>query len=247
MGNIDNIKHKQYKFEQKLNFVKNNWKLNNNATYYGYNILSNIDHIGDILNNNLNIIIDSRKILDIGCADGDLTFFLEYMYPNKSYTCIDYDKTNWNSMKGLYTLKSALDSKTKIINTNIEEFKLTEKYDLVLALGLFYHIKNPVRFLEILQKHSEYVLFSTRIASFTPDSRYNVNKYSYGYFPTHNEINNDPTNWWIFTEGCLKKMFERIGFNIVQDLKTGNTNISTPNDRQKDCRYFCLLKNKFKI
>jgi len=245
MSNIDNIKISLDQFKTKLDQVKSKNSLKHKSSYYGYDILSNINHLSNIIEHNLNIFTESKNIIDIGCADGDLSFFLEYMYPDKNYTCLDYSKTNWNNLEGLKKLQNKLKSKVKIIDEDIEELQLSEKYDLTIALGLLYHIKNPIRFLEVIQKHSDYVLFSTRIASFTPDSKYNISKYSYGYFPSHNEINNDNTNWWIFTDSCLRKMFERIGFNIVSETILSSDKISLPNDPDKDARYFALLKNKF--
>ena len=245
MGNVDNLKIKLQEFRQKLNALKDRNKLNNHKTYYGYDILSNIIHISPILENNLNILVDSHSIADIGCADGDLSFFLEYLFPDKEYICVDHSNYNWNNMNGIKELKSKLLSKVTTAEKDIdEEEPLDKQVDLTILLGLFYHIKNPIRLMQKLNNKSKYVLFSTRITNYTPDLKHNISGYSLAYFATSTEINNDPTNWWIFTESCLEKIFERTNWNIVAKQIVGETKKSTPDDPHRDCRYFCLLKNK---
>ena len=245
MGNVDNLKTKLNEFYPKLNAIKDRNKLSNHKTYYGYNILSNIEHSSSILENNLNIFVNSNSIADIGCADGDLAFFLEYLYPDKEYICIDHPDYNWNGMDGIKKLKSKLRSKITIVEKDIDEQEpLDKEVDLTILLGLLYHIKNPISLMQKLNNKSKYILFSTRITHYTPDLKHNISDYSLAYFPTSTEINNDPTNWWIFTESCLEKIFERTHWNIVCKQIVGEEKKSTPDDPHKDCRYFCLLKNK---
>lgn len=244
MGNVDNLRIHRDKFAQKVNHVRLTHPLNNPNGYYDYDVLSNLDHLEPIIENHLNVFTESSCIADLGCADGDMSFYLEYMYPDKEYLCVDHPDFNWNQMEGIRHLKDKLDSNVNILERNIDIYDpLDTKIDLTLLLGIFYHLKNPITLLQNLNKHSEYILFSTRITQFTPDLNFNISNYPLAYFPSENEINNDSTNWWIFTEECLKKIFARTHWHVVQDIKRGNVYQSNPQDPDKDCRYFALLKN----
>lgn len=53
--------------------------------------------------------------------------------------------------------------------------------------------------------------------------------------------NHDPTNFWIFPETGLRRLFERTGWNVVAWKSVGDPE-SHPADMAHDQRAFCLLE-----
>jgi 2-polyprenyl-3-methyl-5-hydroxy-6-metoxy-1,4-benzoquinol methylase len=66
----------------------------------------------------LRSLIGSEPVVDIGCGDGDLSFFLESLGP-KVYA-VDYAPTNYNLMQGVKALKSALHSSVRISSADLD-------------------------------------------------------------------------------------------------------------------------------
>jgi tRNA (mo5U34)-methyltransferase len=191
---------------------------------------------------NLRTILGNGVIADIGAADGELAFFLETLGCRP--TIVDYAPTNYNALQGAQRLREALGSKAEIIDTDLDnDPRFLGWYDLVLFLGALYHFKNPYGVLERLAKNSRYCLISTRIARRTPDRSIELAGHPVAYLVDPFETNNDPTNFWIFSEDGLRALVERTGWSILDYLTFGNTTDSDPASAQGDERAFCLLRS----
>jgi hypothetical protein len=62
------------------------------------------------------------------------------------------------------------------------------------------------------------------------------------YLLDEREINDDPTNFWIFSHMGLRRLIDRSGWDILDFMSTGCTRKSNPIDR--DERAFCLLRSR---
>jgi SAM-dependent methyltransferase len=184
-----------------------------------------------------------RPVLDIGCGDGDLAFLLESL--GCRVDAIDFPGTNYNQMRGVRALKQALGSSIRIFDINLDEpFRLPQSgYGLTICLGLLYHLKNPYYLLETLAKATHYCLLSTRVARFTPDHKTGLAALPVAYLLDESEANNDPTNFWIFSETGLKRILKRAGWQICDYLTTGCQEDSDPSHDKHDQRAFCLLRS----
>ncbi len=189
-------------------------------------------------------LIDGGTVLDIGCADGDLAFFLEQL--GNSVQAIDYGPTNYNTMRGVRLLKGALGSSVGIHEVDLDaQFALPhERYNLVFFLGILYHLKNPYYALEALAKSARYCFISTRIARFAPDKRTELAGLPVAYLLDPLEANNDATNYWIFSEAGLRRLLQRAGWDVCQLLTLGNTVDSDPASAAGDERAFCLVQSR---
>jgi len=58
------------------------------------------------------------------------------------------------------------------------------------------------------------------------------------------EANNDPTNHWIFSDGGLRRLLRKTGWEICDYGTAGNRVDSDPVTWQGDERAFCLLKSR---
>jgi hypothetical protein len=189
--------------------------------------------------------IGANPVADIACADGDLSFFLEAC--GCKVQAFDWPITNHNAMRGIRALKSALGSEVEIFNCDLDsQFVLPRPtYDLAFLLGALYHLKNPFYVLEALSKQAAYCLISTRVAALTPDKTFSFRHLPVAYLVGESELNNDNSNYWIFSEAGLRRLFDRTNWDVLDYLSTGATGSSDP--VQADERVFCLLRSRYGI
>lgn len=230
-------------------------------TWYPYGTLDNFATLEQLLtgaNRHLLDLVGHQPTVDIGCADGDLAFFLETL--GCKAQVVDYAPTNYNGLQGVKLLKNALSSAVEIHEVNLDaQFSLPEdKYSLVFFLGILYHLKNPFYALEALAKSARYCLISTRIAKFNTheakpatrfaalsrDTRTNLKDIPVAYLLDEAEANNDSTNYWIFSDAGLRRLLKRTGWNICDYMTVGNTTNSDPASTDGDERTFCLVKSR---
>ncbi len=231
-------------------------------TWYPYGTLDNFVTLDRLLtgaNRHLLDLIGHQPTVDIGCADGDLAFFLETL--GCKAQVIDYAPTNYNGLQGVKLLKTALSSAVEIHEVNLDaQFTLPENdYGLAFFLGILYHLKNPFYALEALAKSARYCLISTRIAKFNARSRKSDTRFArllsngrtdfsripVAYLLDEAEANNDSTNYWIFSDAGLRRILKRTGWEVCDYMTVGNTANSDPASVEGDERAFCLVKSHF--
>jgi tRNA (mo5U34)-methyltransferase len=185
-----------------------------------------------------------EPLLDLGCGDGDLSFFLESL--GYRVHAVDYPPTNYNRMRGVRALKAALNSSVEIHVMDLDsQFTLPEQtYGAAFALGLLYHLKNPFYLLETLARHARYCWLSTRIARFTPDLRIDFQDAPCAYLLDPAEANRDSTNYWIFSDAGLRRLLDRTHWTLHHYLTIGNTAQSDPATWQGDQRVLCLAESQ---
>jgi tRNA (mo5U34)-methyltransferase len=214
--------------------------------WYPYNSLSSVDHLTRLLGDAHEDVLEAGKrkgILDLGCGDGDLAFFLESQ--GYAVTGIDYPASNQNGMRGMRALRQELGSKIAIREIDVDnEFPLDGQYGLTLCLGLLYHLKNPFFVLERVARVSQYCVLSTRIARNLPGGG-SFGKHPLAYLLGEDELNHDDTNFWIFSEPGLRRLLERTRWEILEFFTTGDTKASDPASPDRDERAFCLLKSHY--
>ena len=241
--NGDNLLEKSILFEKKLTLLKQ--KIDSDFPWYPYGSLNNFIHLREIFNKySIETLVDKNKrILDIGAADGDLSFFLESL--GYKLDIIDNGPTNYNNLHGARLIKERLDSNIDIYEVDLDsQFRVPgEHYEMIFFLGILYHLKNPFYVLESLSKISKHLILSTRVAQFTPNGT-SISNSSLAYLLSPTESNNDPTNYWIFSYEGLIRLFERTGWIVLDASTVGDTNSSNPCDPEHDERAFVLLKSK---
>lgn len=182
-------------------------------------------------------------ILDIGCGDGDTAFFFESL--GRSVDAIDYAPTNYNQMRGVAALARELQSSVRVYEMDLDSFFSVprKRYGLTLCHGLLYHLKNPYYLLETLARVSRYCLLNTRVARLTPDQRTSLHEIPVAYLVDDLETNNDSTNFWIFSEAGLRRIFARTRWEVCDYLTTGCREGSDPASPDRDERAYCLLRS----
>jgi 2-polyprenyl-3-methyl-5-hydroxy-6-metoxy-1,4-benzoquinol methylase len=182
-------------------------------------------------------------VVDIGCGDGDLSFFFESL--GCSVTAVDYPDTNFNRTLGYRTLRRALGSSVELRECDLDAgLELRGRtFGLAVCLGLLYHLKNPYGFLEVLARHARHCILSTRIAQRTPQGA-GMRGEPIAYLLDPSEANADATNYWIFSEAGLRRILSRTGWDLCDEATTGVEHGSEPARNDRDQRMFCMLRSK---
>ncbi len=215
--------------------------------WYPYDTLGNLVHFDALLTGEGRYLLDligSEVVLDIGCADGALSFFLESL--GCRVRAVDWPATNHNGLRGIRELKRVLGSSVDICLKDLDrQFDLPgERYGVVFLLGVLYHVKNPFYVLETLARHARYCLISTRVARWAPDKQTGFERLPVAYLLGRGEANQDWTNYWIFSEAGFRRILDRSGWDVCDYMTVGNTIDSDPATAEGDERAFCLAKSR---
>ena len=193
----------------------------------------------------MHLLIGERPVLDAGCGDGDVAFFLESL--GARVDAIDHPPTNYNRMLGVRALKRLLNSNVGVhaVDLDARPNLPSADYGLTMLLGILYHLKNPFLVLETLARHSRHIFLSTRIASLTPNGKMNFGALPMAYLVDDDELNDDATNFWIFSEEGLKRMIRRAGWNVLHYTTLGPYSPRPhPVTPQGDARAYILAESR---
>lgn len=150
--------------------------------------------------------MDGLHALDMGCADGIFAF--EMARRGAKVTAIDVFSPGFRNVEFLSKLWNL---PVEYKQSTIYEFKPGEPFDIVLAMGVFYHLQYPLLGLHCLNQLCRgTLLFETEIR---PGWSMSLK------FLPGTELNNDPSNWWVPTRKCMLAMLRSAGFEIGHDVK----------------------------
>jgi len=106
--------------------------------------------------------------------------------------------------------------------------QLGERFDVVLFMGVFYHLRYPLLALDILRQHAanDWFIFQSMLRGSRTVPRieqdypfWERNLFELPGFPKMHFIENsyseDPTNWWIPNRACAEAVLRSAGFKIV--------------------------------
>ncbi|HVU50004.1 MAG TPA: TIGR04290 family methyltransferase [Polyangia bacterium] len=106
--------------------------------------------------------------------------------------------------------------------------RLRERFDLVLFMGVLYHLRHPLLALDLIHEHVSRDLVvvqsmlrgSFEATSVAPDYPFAEQRIfdEPGYPKLHfveSLFAGDPTNWWVPNRACLEAMLRSSGFEIV--------------------------------
>jgi 2-polyprenyl-3-methyl-5-hydroxy-6-metoxy-1,4-benzoquinol methylase len=235
------------KFQERLAAVKSYTPLDPRVTWYPWQTLGQIsvlDHFFHGDTGELLRMIGRDPVLDVGCGDGDIAFFLESL--GARVDVIDQAPTNYNALLGVHALKQALGSAIGIHAVDLDaQPKLPSgTYGFTVMLGVLYHLKNPFLVLEALARASRHIFLSTRVASMTPDGKTNFGAHPLAYLVDDRELNNDESNFWIFSEKALERVMRRSGWDVLHYTLAGSADTADPVTPGGDARAFLLARSR---
>lgn len=182
------------------------------------------------------------RVLDLGCSDGDLSFFLETQ--GFAVQAGDYPQTNHSLLAGFRAMQARLGSAVPFTPVDLDHPVLgPRQVDLTFLLGVLYHLKNPVTILEQLAARSRYLMTSTRVMRRAPDGR-DLQGLPVAWYLDHAETNNDATNYWILTQAAFELLLKRAGWEILRLHNHGVREGSEPIRTDRDERVYVLARSR---
>jgi tRNA (mo5U34)-methyltransferase len=169
--------------------------------------------------------LTGMSVLDVGCNGG--FYSLEMKRRGAALVIgIDHDET--------YLAQARFAARVTGLDVCFEQLsvyqvpQLKQKFDLVIFMGVFYHLRHPLLALDILRQHaaSDWLLFQSMLRgsragmSLAEDYPFAENAiFDHPGFPKMHFIeksySHDPTNWWAPNRACAEAVLRSAGFRIV--------------------------------
>ena len=171
--------------------------------------------------------LTGKTVLDIGCNAGFYALEMKRRGAER-VVGIDYDDRYLEQARFAAEMSGAEVELHKMTVYQVAELK--ERFDLVLFLGVLYHLRHPLLALDLLHDHvcRDVLVFQSMMRGSLemPDLKPNYHfwdtevfaeeGYPLMYFVEH-EYANDWTNWWIPNRACAAGMLRSAGFEIVDN------------------------------
>jgi tRNA (mo5U34)-methyltransferase len=165
---------------------------------------------------NLPATLAGLTVLDVGAWDGFFSFEAERRGAARVVASDSYSwhGPTWSTKAGFQLARRALGSRVEDIDVDVMDLSpgRVGVFDVVLFLGVLYHLRHPLLALErvasvtrgllILETVVDMVGFRRPAAAFYPDR----------------ELNDDPTNWWGPNVPALHAMLRSVGFERVRTV-----------------------------
>ena len=130
---------------------------------------------------------------------------------------------------GFNVARELLGSKVEFMQADLFDLDpaLIGQFDIVLFLGVLYHLRHPLPALErIAAICRTQLIMETEVAEPPSGRRYHLFRALTGYRPPESwnefypgdEINHDPTTWWAPTTRCAEDMLRSCGFCGVKTV-----------------------------
>ena len=175
-----------------------------------------------------------KTVLDIGAWDGFFSFECERRGAARVVAAdhFSWHGTGWGTKAGFTLARDALGSRVEDLDIDVMDLSAERvgSFDVVLFLGVLYHLRHPFLALE-------------RVASVTRDQLIletvvdlvGFRRPAMAFYPGR-ELNNDPTNWWGPNVPAVREMLKSLGFDRV----TGPTRLPNASYRAARAVYHQL-------
>jgi tRNA (mo5U34)-methyltransferase len=169
--------------------------------------------------------LTGKSVLDIGCNAG--FYSLEMKRRGAARVVgIDSDETYLAQARFAAEVKGAQIEFRKLDVYDVA--KLGERFDVVLFMGVLYHLRHPLLALDLLYEHvvNDLMVFQSLMRGskeaaelksdypFSETGIFEQPSYPMMYF-VERRYSHDPTNWWIPNRACAEGMLRSAGFDIV--------------------------------
>jgi tRNA (mo5U34)-methyltransferase len=165
--------------------------------------------------------LDGWSVLDIGAWDGFFSFEAERRGATK-VVAVDpecwrepaWGERGWGTQRPFSLAREALGSRIQDVDIDLADIspETVGQFDLVLFLGVFYHLPDPWRYvraaasvcrrLMVVETHADLLDFRRPAMAFYPG-----------------EVDDDPSTWWGPNAALLKSMLRLEGFGRVQTFR----------------------------
>lgn len=169
-------------------------------------------------------IVPGRSVLDIGCNGGFYALEMKRLGARR-VVAIDHDADYLAQARFAATVRGV---EIEFANLSVYDVaRLGERFDIVLFMGVLYHLRHPLLALDLLHQHvaGDLLVFQTMlrgnpdVARVEPDYGFRDDRpFRHEAFPRLTFIEHayagDPTNWWVPNRACAEAMLRSAGFRI---------------------------------
>ncbi|MFL5374309.1 MAG: TIGR04290 family methyltransferase [Myxococcales bacterium] len=171
--------------------------------------------------------LTGKSVIDIGCNAG--FFSIEMSRRGAARVlAVDHDERYLEQARLAVEVAGARNVELRKMSV-YDIAEVGEKFDLVVFMGVFYHLRHPLLALDLVREHvaSDLMLFecmlrgSPELKAFEPDYPFEVRQpFDDPAWPRMHFIEkkyaHDPTNWWTPNRAGMEAMLRSSGFEIVQ-------------------------------
>lgn len=172
-----------------------------------------LDYRGVVDKYGLPADLTGKTVLDIGCCDGFWSFEAEKRGAQRVFA-VDSWSENLNCKGETFLIAHALlGSRVDYLWSDFFDLSVEQhgRFDVVLFLGVLYHLRNPLlAFERIAQLCNQQLILESL---FDPTAKSRTMQFLEG-----DECNHDPTNWWRPSLDCLLAMLRSCGFSGVKPV-----------------------------
>lgn len=169
--------------------------------------------------------LTGKSVLDVGCNAG---FYSIQMKKRGAARVVAID-TDENYLAQARFAAEVNGADIEFRNLSVYRIgELREQFDLVLFMGVLYHLRHPLLALDLLHEHvvgdllvaQSMLRGSPQSIDMPPDfpfweeDAFEKKTFPRMYF-VEQRFANDPTNWWIPNRSCFEAMLRSAGFEIL--------------------------------
>ena len=158
--------------------------------------------------------LTGMTVLDVGAWDGFFSFEAERRGAARvlAVDSFSWEGEGWGSKAGFELAHEVLGSRVESMSVEVLDLSpdTVGVFDVVLFLGVLYHMQHPLLALErvasvtgsllIVETHTDLIRLRRPAAAFYPGR----------------EVNRDPSNWWGPNPAAVAAMLETVGFPRVE-------------------------------
>jgi tRNA (mo5U34)-methyltransferase len=168
-----------------------------------------------------------KSVLDIGCNAGFYSLELKRRGAEKTLG-IDTDPDYLAQARFAAEVRGAEIEFRELSVYDVRQ--LGRKFDIVLFMGVLYHLRHPLLALDLLYEHvvGDVLVFQSMLRGsselrevsedrpFAETAHFDQPSYPKMHF-VERRYAGDPTNWWIPNKACVEAMLRSAGFEILEN------------------------------
>jgi tRNA (mo5U34)-methyltransferase len=157
-----------------------------------------------------------RTVLDVGAWDGFFSFEAERRGAARVVSTDSYSwyGPTWSTKAGFELARRTLGSRVEDVDIDVMDLspERVGVFDIVLLLGVLYHLRHPLMALERVASVTRHMLILETVVDMV-----GFRRPALAFYPDR-ELNKDPTNWWGPNLPAIHGLLRSVGFTDVRTV-----------------------------